>query len=319
GFAMMANATTLLHLSAAAMVAAIGGGLFEAPKAAAVAAFAGEEDRSRFYAMVNTVGAIGMASGMQVGVVLLRVGFGTAAMASAALFVVAFFLTLAWLPSGAGVEVKPVGASGLIQAMRDRTFLRYTLVLIGFWFVWVQFNISVPLRATDIGGVSILRWVFALNTGMTIALGYIAVRGAARIATPRVILAVGAAISALGYLLLGVIGTPGQLLICIVIIAFGSLLAYPTQQAIAADLADPAAIGSYLGLNALALAIGGGLGNIGGGFLYDLGQAHDLPALPWMIYAAIGLTTAVGLAIVLRPSPSVGPVLKQVAVATATD
>src|SRR4051794_7734386 len=36
GFALMANAHSLLHLSVAATIAAFGGGLFEAPKAAAV-------------------------------------------------------------------------------------------------------------------------------------------------------------------------------------------------------------------------------------------------------------------------------------------
>lgn len=299
GFALTANAGSVAHLTLAAMIAAIGGGLFEAPKAAAVAEFAGDQDRSRFYAMVNTVGAIGMAVGMQVGVILLHISFAAASLVATACFVVAFLITLIWLPSPEAQTVKPVGASGLIEAFRDRTFRAYTLVLIGFWFVWVQFTISVPLRATDIAGKGILRWVFLINTGMTIVLGYAAVRIASRFMAPWVVLVSGISVSAGGYLLLGLGGTETTLLLSVVIIASGSLIAYPTQQAVAADLANPAAIGSYLGLNALALAIGGGLGNIGGGWLYDLGQAHDMPAMPWIIFALIGLVTAFGLAMVL--------------------
>jgi DHA1 family multidrug resistance protein-like MFS transporter len=299
GFALTANADSVLHLTVAAAIAAIGGGLFEAPKAAAVAEFAGDEDRSRFYAMVNTVGAIGMAIGMQVGVILLHVSFSAASWVATSCFVIAFLITLVWLPSPRSQSVRPIGASGLVEAFRDRIFRNYTLILTGFWFVWVQFTISVPLRATDIAGKDILRWVFLINTGMTIVFGYAAVRIAARFMQPWLVLVSGVTISALGYFFLGLGDTEATLLISVVVIAFGSLVAYPTQQAVAADLANPAAIGSYLGMNALALAIGGGLGNILGGYLYDLGQIHSMPALPWIIFALIGLATAAGLALTL--------------------
>jgi DHA1 family multidrug resistance protein-like MFS transporter len=247
--------------------------------------------------MVNTVGAIGMAVGMQIGVVLLHVSFAAASLFATACFVIAFLITLIWLPAPKLSSVRPVGASGLIEAFHDRTFRTYTVLLTGFWFVWVQFTISVPLRATDIAGKGILRWVFLINTGMTILLGYAAVRIAGRYLSPWLVLVSGITISSCGYFFLGIGSTETTLLVSVVVIAFGSLLAYPTQQAVAADLANPAAIGSYLGLNALALAVGGGLGNIGGGWLYDLGQTYQMPALPWTIFAIIGLSTATGLAI----------------------
>ena len=40
---------------------------------------------------------------------------------------------------------------------------------------------------------------------------------------------------------------------------------------------------------------GGGLGSYAGGLLYDLGRSLGLPALPWLIFAMIGVIAAAGL------------------------
>jgi DHA1 family multidrug resistance protein-like MFS transporter len=45
----------------------------------------------------------------------------------------------------------------------------------------------------------------------------------------------------------------------------------------------------------LAVAFGGGLGNVAGGVLFDVGRRLETPALPWLIFAAIGLIAAGGL------------------------
>ncbi|NTV65777.1 MAG: MFS transporter, partial [Oscillochloris sp.] len=55
-------------------------------------------------------------------------------------------------------------------------------------------------------------------------------------------------------------------------------------------------LGSYFGVNALALAFGGSLGNMSGGLLTDLARAIGVPALPWLMFALIGLASAIGLA-----------------------
>jgi DHA1 family multidrug resistance protein-like MFS transporter len=62
-----------------------------------------------------------------------------------------------------------------------------------------------------------------------------------------------------------------------------------------AQLANPAALGSYFGVGSLALALGGGIGNFAGGLLYDLGQQLAFPMLPWLTFGAVGLLTASGL------------------------
>jgi MFS family permease len=72
------------------------------------------------------------------------------------------------------------------------------------------------------------------------------------------------------------------------------VLARPGQETVTANLADPAARGTYFGVAALSLAVGGGLGNYLGGLIYDMGGDGG-NQMPWMIYAAIALASALGL------------------------
>lgn len=295
GFAITAMADTFPILLISVLIAGIGGGLFEAPQAAMIASLTDESNRNRFYALSGTVGAIGTAIGTQVGVLLLQVEFALVALVAASCYVVALTLTAFALPAISISTGAPGEGSGLVRALRDWPFVRYSLMLIGFWFCWVQFSISVPLRAIDVSGEGILRWLFLLNTGMTILLGYPLLRVAEKFIATRTTLVAGIAIAAIGYATLAAAGNSIYLLASVALIALGMLLAYPTQRTLAANLSDPSALGSYLGVNALSLAIGGGIGNLGGGVLYDFGQRHDLPGLPWLIIGAIGLLSAIGI------------------------
>lgn len=297
GFALMAWATTYPLLMASAVLAAVGGGCFEAPKYAATAALTDEHNRGRFYSLVGVVGGLGVTAGTQLGALLLRADFALVALAAAGCFGLGSLITLVFLPN-VQVATESRGLTyGLGLALRDRPFMTYSVLLIGYWFLWVQFLISLPLAATAIGGPRSVGWVYAINSGMTVLLGYPLLRLAERHMRPLSILVLGVALMGLGYGSVGLVGSVGPLLGCVVLISAGVLLAFPSQQTVTANLANPATLGSYFGVNALALAIGGGLGNLSGGLLYDLGQGLKAPALPWLTIAAVGLLTAVGLGV----------------------
>jgi DHA1 family multidrug resistance protein-like MFS transporter len=85
------------------------------------------------------------------------------------------------------------------------------------------------------------------------------------------------------------------LMLCVVLYALGGLFASPMQQTVTAELADPRSLGSYFGVNSLALALGGGLGNLSGGLLYDLGKQLAFPELSWLVFCAVGLAATTGL------------------------
>jgi DHA1 family multidrug resistance protein-like MFS transporter len=297
GFVSLAWATTAPLLFLAMVLSALGGALFEAPSRAAMAALTEEEERARLYSLSGVIGGLGMTIGPLLGALLLRLNFQAVALSAAGCFLVVFFVTLLMLPP---VQValgrQPMGA-GLRLAFGDRTFLAFTALLMGYWFMWVQITLSLPLAAERLtNSTDSVSLVYSLNAGMTVLLQYPVLGFVERHLRPLPILIVGMALMALGLAAVAAATTMPLLLGCVTIFTLGSILATPTQQSVTASLADPRALGTYFGVNALALAFGGALGNFSGGLLTDAARDLGIPALPWLTFGLLGLGAAIGLA-----------------------
>jgi DHA1 family multidrug resistance protein-like MFS transporter len=91
-----------------------------------------------------------------------------------------------------------------------------------------------------------------------------------------------------------------QLYLAVSFFALGTVLVMPTTQTVAATMASPRARGAYFGFNSLAVAVGGGLGQLTGGALVDLALLLNFPALPWAVSAVVGVITAIGLSTFYR-------------------
>jgi MFS transporter, DHA1 family, multidrug resistance protein len=298
GFACMAWANTFPLLLASAMLAAIGGSLFESPRSAAIAALTNATNRARYYSLLGVVGGLGMTLGPLLGALLLRTNFSIVALVAASCYLVTFLLTVLFLPA-VQVSSEQHGLTyGIALALHDRPFMIFNVLLMGYWFMWVQLSISLPLVARAISGTSdAVSWIYTLNAGMTVLLQYPLLRLAERKLRPLPILVLGVVAMALGLGGIGLAGSVTALLLCVALFSAGALLASPTQQTVTAGFANPTALGSYFGVNALALALGGGLGNYSGGLLYGVGQQFEAPALPWLVFCAVGMISALGLAL----------------------
>lgn len=310
-FGALAWAHSFGALLGLCVLAALGGALFDAPKSAAIAVLAAADERARFFSLSGIAGGLGMTLGPLVGSLLLRVDFALVCFVSAACFALAGVVTLVLLPRvTVATEQQGVGR-GLALALGNRPFVMFTLLLCGYWFMWVQLSISLPLAAqrfhvpalpTPFGPVAIngVAWVYALNAGLTVVLQYPLLRLVERWLSGLLIVVLGTALMATG---LGCVAlTTGfpTLLGCVALFSVGSLLVQPTQQSVTAAFADPRALGSYFGLSALALAIGGGAGNYAGGRLYDLAAQWHTFALPWLLFATVGSSVSVGLLVLHR-------------------
>jgi MFS transporter, DHA1 family, multidrug resistance protein len=301
GFAGMAWANSFALLLSTAVLAALGGALFESPRAAAIAALTDERNRSRFYSLSGVVGGLGMTIGPLLGALLIKLDFALVALAASACYFVTFFVTLALLPPVRVAAERRGMWDGVGLALRDRPFMLFNVLLMGYWFMWVQLTISLPLIANEISGRSeAVSWVYTLNAGMSVLLQYPLLRLAERRLRPLPILIMGMALMAVGLGNVALAHSVPALLLCVACFSAGALLATPSQQTVTAGLANPAALGSYFGVNSLALALGGGLGNFSGGVLYGLGQQYNTPALPWLIFCAVGGGAALGLALLER-------------------
>lgn len=296
GFMSMAWASSFVLLLAAALLAALGGALYESPSAAAMAALTDEADRGRFYAISGVTSSLATTFGSLVGVWLLRVDFALVAFGAAGCFCVTFVVTLLWLPP-VSIADRHVGLMyGVGLALRDRPFMFFNFLLMGYWFMWVQPTISLPLVVRAITGTSDgVSWVYMLQSGMSVVLQYPLLRVVGRFLRPVPTLVVGMVLMAGGLAAIALVHSLLMLLVCVAVFSVGGMLAWPSQQMMAAELSSPAALGSYFGVNALALAFGGGLGNYSGGWLYGLAGQLQVPALPWLVFGVVGTSTALGL------------------------
>ncbi len=301
GIAGMAWANSFALLLGTCVLAALGGALFESPRAAAIAALTDERDRARFYSISGVVGGLGMALGPLLGALLIKFDFALVALVASACFITTFFVTLVLLPPVRVAAGRRGMWDGVGLALRDRPFMLFNALLMGYWFMWVQMTISLPLIAKEISGQSeAVSWIYMLNSGMSVLLQYPLLRLAERRFRPLPILIMGMALMAVGLGNVALAHSVPALLLCVACFSVGALLATPSQQTVTAGLANPAALGSYFGVNSLALALGGGLGNFSGGMLYGLGQQLNTPALPWLIFCAVGGAAALGLALMDR-------------------
>jgi DHA1 family multidrug resistance protein-like MFS transporter len=298
GFISLAWATTPMLLFWAMLLSAIGGALFDAPSRAAIAALTTSEERARFYSITSVISSVAMSIGPLLGALLLRLDFGLVCFAAAACFLLTFLVTWLFLPAVQVAVEQQQFSYGLRLVARDRPFILFTVLLMGYWFMWVQLMISLPLIAVELSGRNdSIGLIYTLNAGLTIVLQYPLLRLAERWLRPLPILVLGLTLMALGLGVIALVQSLPALLICVVLFAIGVLLAAPTQQTVTAALSDPRALGTYFGASSMALAFGGGIGNFVGGWLFDLSRLLNWPALPWMIFCAAGLICAAGLSL----------------------
>lgn len=305
GFAWMAFAGSLPELLAASLLAGIGGGLFDAPKSAAITAVTAPEFRARMFSLISIVGNLGMVTGPLLGAWLIPLGFRRAALIASSAYIFALVVLAITLP-----HLRPTpradtrALAGLGVALHDRAFRRFTFVLCGYFLLSTQLNVAVTLRAVELAGPGATGALYGLSAGLAVALQYPLLRLAERHLRARVVLvaAVLSVAAALG--LMGLAVTFPQLLACVTLYSLGTMLVYPMQQTLTARLAPEGLIGSYFGFSAISLGLGGAVGNVLGGLLIDVGRRLDFTPLPWLTLLVIGVLTALGLRWALRDLPT---------------
>jgi DHA1 family multidrug resistance protein-like MFS transporter len=319
GFAGLAWATTFPLLLLMCVIAALGGALFDAPSSAALATLTHPRERTRVFSLLGVASGIGMTLGPLLGGLLLRFDFAVVCFVSAACFGGVGLLAALLLP-----DVRPDRRSqpsffdSLGHIWQNRPFVWLTFLLCGYWFLWVQIAISLPLAAERlawaplgegplaslVGGALLLTspvsLIYALNALMTVGLQYQVGRLGERLFSATTALALGVGLLGLGLACVPLARNMSGLLGCVALYSLGALLVTPTSRSLTARIAPPAELGAYFGASALAVAIGGGLGNFAGGWLSDLAASMGLPLLPWLTFGLVGLVSASGLLLLGR-------------------
>jgi DHA1 family multidrug resistance protein-like MFS transporter len=305
GFLGIGYSHTLAELLWWALVAGVGGAFFDAPGTAALADLVAPEQHQRAFAASATCGNLGAAIGPLIGVALLGDGFGVVGVVAALCFAVLGLLTLALLPGFALRGAAPEGqareaemrlGATLRLLWRDKTFLWLTVLLSGFWFIWAQINITVPLAAARLGGAPLAALALSVNAGLAIVLQYPLSQLAGRHWTLPRLLVICTAVSAVGMALVFALPLVATLFAGIVVFALGRMVMGPVINSATAALAPAGKFGAYFGFGALAIAVGASGGQLAGGALYDVARRLDLPVLLWGSMLLAGVVVMLGLA-----------------------
>ncbi len=306
GFAWLAIASDIATLLLSGITAAIGGAFFEASSKAALAAVSKGYRRETIFSLSTTIGNIGMSTGPLLGVALLKVDFAVVGLASAGLYLLAFGLVWLLVPRIASAGHSSRGATAQMfrnigQVWQNKPFVIVTSLMVGYYVLYTQINITLPLEATRLtgseDGVSLL---YVINSGLAIGLQFFTIRFLAKRYKPATIIAVGTLITGVGLWAIYFVNSYLLLLGCVVVYALGRLIVEPIPSVMVSEYATEKNLASYFGFSSLAMGIGGIFGNFLGGVLFDLGPQVGIDGLCWWFFGAVALVVVAGVVVLRR-------------------
>ncbi|MGZ6507202.1 MAG: MFS transporter [Tumebacillaceae bacterium] len=296
GFALFGVCTTPFGFFSAAIVAALGGAIFEPTQAAALTALTPEAERGRMYAVKKMCCNIGIALSALCSVIIMHFDFQALSLYCGGVYFVAGILCLIRLPK-ITVQIAPVPFGDMIRiVLRDRYFLLFTLINAGYYFMYMQVYLTIPMRAVAL--TNQVEAVFYVNLllALVIILGQYPVNRFLTRYSLSTSIILGLLSMACGLVVLGTTEHLTVFAIGFVLFALGMMIVEPTSMEMTAKLAKPEVTASYFGFALLALALGGGIGQGVGGYLLDTGTKIGFPSLVWWVASFVGVLAMLGMA-----------------------
>ncbi|TMR05683.1 MFS transporter [Actinomadura soli] len=323
GFAMLGLVDDLPGLLIASIATGLAGAFFNPAVRAYVADQAGER-RVEAFAIFNVFYQAGIFVGPLVGLLLLSMDFRAVCLVAATVFAVLTIVQSLWLPAAPpdpGPESgKRAGTFGSVaadwrQVVGNRSFMLFSVAMIGSYVLSSQIYLALPLQAAHVLGDEAGQ---AGSTALFAISAIVAVIGQVRLtawaknrwSSHRAIV-LGLAMMSAAFLPLiltahlrpaGPVGIGDGLawmlptLVSTILLTGGTILTYPFEMDTIVTLARDRLVATHYGLYNTLSGIGITLGNLGTGAVWDLGEAWNLPALPWIALAATGAACTTALA-----------------------
>ena len=294
GFIMFAFGTSPWWMFLSAIVAGIGGSLFEPTGDAALTTLTDVQSRSRTYAVKKVSDNLGIVSSALVGSLLVSQNFHLLCIISGAVFVVAGVMTYLRLPA-IQVQVRPIAWTDMWKTVtRDKPFVHFVAVMVGYFFLFMQLYLAIPTRVVEIthhaASVSVIFLVLSI---LMIAFQVPMNLWVARFPLVQTIQA-GFLLMGAGLLVLGYAQTMVVFVCGMGLFAFGMMTIEPASFDLTARLSNPEMTATYFGFYYLAMAVGGGVSQGTGGMLLQVGQSVHHPALIWWITTVVALASVIG-------------------------
>ncbi|GIN13371.1 multidrug resistance protein MdtH [Shouchella clausii] len=284
GFAGIGFAQSPALLLFMAVIGGLGGALFSPALKSLLIYKQPKAHHKKLFSYVNITGNAGTILGPLFGVLFSAQQFPLLSLLSGLLFIL-IGCTLLGLPIQQETANSDISfLSGLKQIVANQPLLMMIGLMIPYHFIHQQLFLTYPVVATKISGSS--GWIFTLVTVIVIATQMKVTAWTYRFTARQSLQA--------GYLILGTTFLPllafehvVTLTVSLMGIALSVTLMQPTFHSYIVSQASAQTLGIFLGFSNLAMAVGGALGNITGGSLYEWFETNRLGGFYWAILALL--------------------------------
>ena len=306
GFISMALATEHWLLLVSCLLSALGGLLFDPPRMGLTIKFTRPHERGKFISLLMIQDNAGAVIGALIGGILIDYDFQLVCWCGAFIFFLCGIFNLLFLPAYHIAIGKAPIINGMKMVLQDKKFTHYVLTLTGYYVLWVQIMLMLPLTITAVSGSpSYVKWMYAIQATISLILLYPLARFSEKYFRLDQRLKFGLLLMSFAFIIIGFTTQLSILLSLIALFYLGAIIAEPARETLATVLTNPKAKGSYMGFSRLGLALGGFIGYTGAGWLYDMAIQIGLPHLPWIVLTFVGLLTLGYLEYLLKNEPPI--------------
>jgi proton-dependent oligopeptide transporter, POT family len=179
------------------------------------------------------------------------------------------------------------------MVLRNFRFMIFLLIFSGYWIVFWQEFIILPLYVRDFidktaNAQYILSWGPAVVITMTVVINYLTRRIPALPA-----IALGTLISSVAWIIVALQPTVTMAIVTVLVVAIGEVIQSPRYYEYISRLAPPGQQGTYMGFAFLPIGIGSLVaGKLGGKLYTHYGEVLRQPEMIWWWITGIGVATA---------------------------
>ncbi|GAA4710170.1 MDR family MFS transporter [Brevibacillus fulvus] len=290
GFALFAFCTKEWHFFVAAILSGLGGSLFEPAGSAAYAVLTPDAIRKEVFAFRNVLQNVGVVGSQIVGTALASLDFYWLSLFAGALYATTAVVAFLFLPPIAATNTKQGIWSSFSHVLHDQFFLKYTIVLIGYYYLYMQTFLTIPQLVEDIMHNKTYVGIVLSTISLSVILLQMKIVEWLQSYKQRLILiGIGAMVMGIGLFLLMFANHLWLLMLDAFIFSLGTMISMPQIVDMVPRFAPKEHVAAYYGFNGYSLAIGGTVSQLFGGWIYDVGKNLDMQWLPWTLCLLVGM------------------------------
>lgn len=293
GFTLFAYCTETWHFFIAAILSGLGGSLFEPAGSAAFAVLTPEQIRKEVFGFRNVLTNIGVVGSQIIGTALAALDFYWLSLFAGGIYIVCAALAFFYLPPIKATNTKHSMKESIVFVLRDRFFITYTLILVGYYYLYMQIFLTIPQLVEDVMHNQTYVGIVLSAVSVSVILFQMKILQLVQNYTQRLtLIGMGAFVMGIGLFLLQFADNLWLLIINAFIFSLGTMISVPQLVDMVPRFAPKEHVGAYYGFNGYSLAFGGSIGQLVGGWMYDLGKNWHVEWLPWSVCLLVGMIVA---------------------------